>query len=316
MTLSCDVLTRFASHLLIAAKVPHAKADLVAQSLVAANLRGVDSHGLQLLPFYIELILIGNINIQTDGHVASDNAACLTYDGENGIGQWISETCCAHAIRLARAHGIGIAVARESNHFGAAAFWAQRMSSAGLIGIVMCNASPLVAPWQGREVRFGTNPICVSVPGPNTWLLDMATTTVALGKILNAQFQGRTSIPPGWAMDSQGVPTENVDTALNGLLMPLGGYKGSGLAMIAEILCAVLSGGAMSTELGGIRIQGQPMRTSQFFLAIDVARFMPLDQFYQRMQSLVAMVKSSHPAKGYDEVLVAGELESRSLWTI
>jgi LDH2 family malate/lactate/ureidoglycolate dehydrogenase len=113
-------------------------------------------------------------------------------------------------------------------------------------------------------------------------------------------------------MDSQGVPTENVDTALNGLLMPLGGYKGSGLAMIAEILCAVLSSGAMSTELGGIRIQGQPMRTSQFFLAIDVARFMPLDQFYQRMQSLVAMVKSSHPAKGYEEVLVAGELEWRT----
>jgi LDH2 family malate/lactate/ureidoglycolate dehydrogenase len=113
-------------------------------------------------------------------------------------------------------------------------------------------------------------------------------------------------------MDSEGVPTENVDTALNGLLMPLGGYKGSGLAMMAEILCAVLSGGAMSTELGGIRIQGQPMRTSQFFLAIDVARFMPLDEFYRRMQSLVAMVKSSRPAKGYDEVLVAGEPEWRA----
>ena len=158
----------------------------------------------------------------------------------------------------------------------------------------------------------GTNPICVSVPGPNTWLLDMATTTVALGKILNAQFESRTSIPPGWAMDLQGVPTENVDTALKGLLMPLGGYKGSGLAMMAEILCAVLGGGAMSTELGGIRIQGQPMRTSQFFLAIDVARFMPLDEFQQRMQSLVAMVKSSHPAQGYDEVLVAGEPEWRA----
>jgi LDH2 family malate/lactate/ureidoglycolate dehydrogenase len=204
-------------------------------------------------------------------------------------------------------------VARESNHFGAAAFWAQHMSSAGLIGMVMCNASPLVAPWQGREPRFGTNPICVSVPGPgNTWLLDMATTTVALGKILNAQFQGRTTIPSGWAMDSQGVPTEDVQTALTGLLMPLGGYKGSGLAMMAEILCAVLSGGAMCTELGGIRIPGQPMRVSQFFLAIDVARFLPLDQFHQRMQSLVAMVKSSAPATGYDEVLVAGDPEWRS----
>jgi len=313
MTLSSDVLTRFAYQLLIAAKVPPAKADLVATSLVAANLRGVDSHGLQLLPFYIELILMGNINIETDGRVVNENGACITYDGQNGIGQWISEICCGHAIRLARAHGIGMVVARESNHFGAAAFWAQRMSSAGLIGIVMCNASPLVAPWQGCEQRFGTNPICMSVPTPgNTWLLDMATTTAALGKILNAQFQGRTTIPPGWAMDSEGVPTQDVETALSGLLMPLGGYKGSGLAMMAEILCAVLGGGAMSTELGGIRIQGQPMRTSQFFLAIDVARFMPLDAFHRRMQSLVGLVKSSRPAQGYHEILVAGEPEWRA----
>src|SRR5712692_10236375 len=195
MTLSSDVLTRFAYELLIAAKVRPAKADLVATSLVAANLRGVDSHGLQLLPFYIELILMGNIDIQADGRIVSENGACLTYDSQNGIGQWISETCCAHAIRLARAHGIGMVVARESNHFGAAAFWAQRMSSAGLIGIVMCNASPLVAPWQGKDQRFGTNPICMSVPGPNTWLLDMATTTAALGRILNAKFKGHATIP-------------------------------------------------------------------------------------------------------------------------
>ncbi|HWY49347.1 MAG TPA: Ldh family oxidoreductase [Bryobacteraceae bacterium] len=312
MTLPPDVLTRFAYQLLIAAKVPHSKSELVAQSLVAANLRGVDSHGLQLLSFYLELILMGNIDAQSDGRVVCENGACLTYDGQNGIGQWISEACCAHAIRLARAHGLGMVVARESNHFGAAAFWAQRMSSAGLIGIVMCNASPLVAPWQGCEQRFGTNPICMSVPGPNSWLLDMATTTVALGKIMNAQFHGRATIPPGWAMDSEGVPTENVETALNGLLMPLGGYKGSGLAMMAEILCAVLSGGAMSTELGGIRIQGQLMRTSQFFLAVDVARFMPLDEFSQRMRALVTLVKSSRTAKGYDEVLVAGEPEWRA----
>jgi LDH2 family malate/lactate/ureidoglycolate dehydrogenase len=312
MTHSSDVLIDFANELLIAAKVAPAKADLVARSLVAANLRGVDSHGLQLLPFYIEQILIGNMNVEADGHVVIESGACLTFDGENGIGQWISQQCCTHVIRLARSHGLGMAVVRESNHFGAAGYWAQRMSDAGLIGIVMCNASPLVAPWQGCEQRFGTNPICMSVPGANTWLLDMATTTVALGKILNAQFHGRKSIPPGWAMDSEGVPTEDVETALKGLLMPLGGYKGSGLAMMAEILCAVLSGGAMSTELGGIRVQGQPMRTSQFFLGIEVARFMPLDEFQERMRSLVAMVKSSRTAKGYDEVLVAGEPEWRA----
>src|SRR6202043_370874 len=98
MTLSSDVLTRFAYELLIAAKVRPAQADLVATSLVAANLRGVDSHGLQLLPFYIELILMRNIDIQTDGRVVSENGACLTYDGQNGIGQWISETCVVHTI--------------------------------------------------------------------------------------------------------------------------------------------------------------------------------------------------------------------------
>jgi LDH2 family malate/lactate/ureidoglycolate dehydrogenase len=312
MTLSSDSLTAFAYNLLTAAKVSHAKAEIVAQSLVAANLRRVDSHGLQLLPFYIDLILMDNIDIHTDGRVVSESGGCMIYDAQNGIGQWISGLCCDHAIRLAKAHGLGVVVARESNHFGAAAFWAQRVSSAGMLGIVMCNASPLVAPWQGKDTRFGTNPICMAVPGADTWLLDMATTTVALGKILNAHFHGRTTIPADWAMDSEGVPTTDTQTALSGLLMPLGGYKGSGLAMMVEILCAVLGGGAICTELGGIRVKGQPMRTSQLFLAIDVARFMPLDEFETRMRSLVEMVKSSKTAKGFDEVLVAGEPEWRA----
>jgi LDH2 family malate/lactate/ureidoglycolate dehydrogenase len=311
-TLPAEPLTRFAFELLTEAQVPSEKAELVARSLVASNLRGVDSHGLQLLPYYLDQIQMGNIHPEAEGHVASENGACLVYDGEYGMGQWISAICSAHAVRLAREHGLAMAVARESNHFGAAAFWAARISAAGCIGIVMCNASPLVAPWQGKEPRFGTNPIAMSVPGPNTWLLDMATTTVALGKILNAQNHGRGTIPPGWAMDSEGVPTTDTATALSGLLMPLGGYKGSGLAMLAEILCAVLSGGAMCTELGGIRVHGQPMRTSQFFLAIDVARFMPLPAFEQRMRDLAGMVKSSKIASGYDEVLVAGEPEWRT----
>ena len=312
MTLPAETLITFARQLLLAVKVPPAKADIVAESLVAANLRGVDSHGLQLLSFYIELIMMGNIDIGADGRVVSESGACLVYDAQCGIGQWISAHCCDQAIRLARAHGLGMVVARDSNHFGAAAYWGQRMSAAGMIGMVMCNASALVAPWQGKEPRFGTNPICMSLPGADTWLLDMATTTVALGKILNAQFHGRETIPAGWAMDSEGAPTTDTQAALSGLLMPLGGYKGSGLAMMAEILCAVLGGGAMSTELGGIRVQGQPMKTSQFFLAIDVSRFMPLEVFERRMRSLVAMVKSSKTAKGYNEVLVAGEPEWRA----
>ena len=312
MNLSHESLISFVRHLLAAAGVSQPKAELLASSLVASNLRGVDSHGVQLLPFYLEQIALGNIDIHSDGAVVSENGACLVYDGRNGIGAWISEICCGHANRLVREHGVAVVVARESNHFGAAAFWAQRLSAAGFIGIVMCNASPLVAPWQGKDPRFGTNPICMSIPGPKLWLLDMATTTVALGKILNAQFHGQSTIPPGWAMDKDGVPTTGTETALNGLLMPLGGYKGSGLAMMAEILCGVMGGGAMSTQLGGIRIKGQPMRVSQFFCAIDVARFMPLEEFAARMRSLVEMVKSSSAAAGYNEILMAGDPEWRA----
>jgi len=209
---------------------------------------------------------------------------------------------------------MAMVVARESNHFGAAAFWAQRMSAAGQIGIVMCNASALVPPWQGKQPRLGTNPICMAVPGGDEkpWLLDMATTTVAAGKIFKAKINGQPQIPSGWAMDSDGVPTTDPETALRGLLMPLGGYKGSGLAMMAEILCAVLSGGAMSTELGGIRFRGKAVQVSQMFIAIDITRFLPVDEFRARMDRLIRIMKTTPPAKGYSEVLVAGDPEWRS----
>jgi LDH2 family malate/lactate/ureidoglycolate dehydrogenase len=268
---------------------------------------------VQLLPYYIEQIEWGDMDARADGCVLSESGSCLLYDGQNGIGQSIAETCCAHAVRIASATGMAMVVARDSNHFGAAAFWAQKMSAAGQIGIIMCNASPMVPPWQGKEPRVGTNPICVSVPGgeEKPWLLDMATTTVAAGKIFKAMINGQPNIPSGWAMDAEGVPTTSTDVALKGLLMPLGGYKGSGLALMAEILCAVLGGGAMSTEVGGIRIRGKPVRVSQMFLAIDIARFIPVDQFRARMDRLIRTIKSTAPAKDYSEVLVAGEPELR-----
>jgi LDH2 family malate/lactate/ureidoglycolate dehydrogenase len=305
-----DELSSFAESILRALDVSDRKARLVATTLVAANLRGVDSHGVQMLPYYIEQLEAGDMSKTADGRVISEIGSSLVYDGENGIGQSIAETCCAHGIRIARQHGMSMVVARESNHFGAAAYWAQRYASEGLIGIVMCNASRMVPPWQGKQPRVGTNPICMAVPG-GRWLLDMATTTVAVGKIYKASINGQDTIPEGWAMDAEGVPTTSVSTALAGLISPLGGYKGSGLAMMTEILCAVLSGGAMGNELGRIRDRGRPVRVSQMFLGIDVARFMPLDEFIARMQKLAESIKSTPPAKGYQEVLVAGEPEWR-----
>lgn len=312
--LAAEYLHRLAESILVGAGMPPPKADLVAASLVSANLRGVDSHGLHLLPHYVNQLRAGNIDPATDGRIVSTSGACLLFDGCRGVGQWVAATCCDHAIRLAQGHGVGLAVARNSSHFGAAAYWGLRLSAARMIGVVLCNASPSVPPWQGREGRIGTNPICVSVPstGPGAWLLDMATTTVAMNRILQAAASGRPTIPLGWALDASGQPTTDTAAARDGLLMPLGGYKGSGLGMMVEILCGVLGGGAMSTALGGVHLYDHPMHTSQFYLAIQVERFLPLSEFQQRMEFLLPLVRSALPALGFSEVMVAGEPEART----
>ena len=224
-TVPVSELTHFCEAILQGAGVPRHKAEVTAACLISANLRGVDSHGIQLLPFYIDQLLAGEMDAQTDGRVISESGCCLHFDGQNGLGQWVAETCCAHAVRIASEHGLALVSAKESNHFGAAAWWARKMRDAGQIGIVMCNASPIVPPWQGKKGQLGTNPICMSVPGP--WLLDMATTTVAAGKVFKAFLNGQPEIPAGWAFDSNGVPTTNTQAAYKGMLMPLGGYKGS-----------------------------------------------------------------------------------------
>lgn len=308
-----EALQSFAERILLAAGVPAGHAAIVAGSLVAANLRAVDSHGVRLLVDYVRALEAGTIDAAAGGTVAHESGACATLDGERGLGQVVSTHACDVVIRLAREHGLGFVSVRGSNHFGAAAYWAQRISAAGMIGLAFTNASPAVAPWQGRETRLGTNPICMALPcDDDIWLLDMATTTVALNRIWKAATQGETTLPAGWAMDSNGVPTTDTEAALKGFPMPLGGYKGTGLALMVEILCGMLSGGAFGQEVGGTRVAGRPMRTSHAFIAIQVERFMPLPDFTARMKRLREMIKSSTPALGYDEVLMAGEPEWRA----
>ena len=305
-------LRALAERILLAAGAPSDHAALVATTLVATNLRGTDSHGIQLLTFYVDQLLGGDMLAGETGRVVSESGTSMVYDSANGMGQVTARICAGHAARLARTHGMGIVSARNCNHFGAAFWWARQMAELGNIGIVMCDASPLVAPWQGRDPRFGTNPICFALPGEDAFLLDMATTTVAAGRIFKASINQQETIPAGWALDAEGVPTTDTATAMQGLLMPLGGYKGTGLAMMVEILCGVLSDGAVAGEIGSIRKRGRPARLNHFFLAIDLARFGDVDTIRARAMELAAMVRSSAPAKGYDEVLVAGEVERRT----
>jgi len=308
-------LRAFISTLLTRYEAVEEVAELVSDSIVAANLRGVDSHGVLLLLPYIEQLENGSIDRRAVGEVAAESGCCLTYDGQNAFGQVVANRCTAHALRLARQYGVAVVVARNSNHFGAAAYWGQRIAAGGCIGIVTTNASPGVPPWQGSEARLGTNPICMAVPGAESggWLFDMATTTVALGKIHNAIWKGETSIPLGWATDPGGNPTTDPQAAIAGFATPLGGYKGTGLAMMAEILSAVLSGGPIATDVGSLRAgENLPLRISHLFLAIDPERFLSLAEFLKRMHWFTESVKSSAPAPGYHEVLFANEPECRT----
>lgn len=312
-TINANSLKSYTGQILIAAGVPNSAAELISDSLVSANLRGVDSHGVQLLPLYIQQIEQGNLDPRARGHVVSSQGACLLFDAECAFGQVAAAEACDHAVRLADEFAIGFVTVRNSNHFGAAAYWGTRMEAAGKIGIVFCNASPLVAPWQGKEPVMGTNPICVAVPGP--WLLDMATSAVAYNKIYDAAMRNAPSIPEGWALNASGASASKPAEALKGSVMPLGGqvagFKGSGLAAAVEILCSVLGGGPIGREVGSMRNGGR-MNVSQTFLAIDIKRFLPLQEFSERVEHFVSMMKSTSPAEGYEEVLVAGDPQSRA----
>src|ERR1035441_6131985 len=214
-------LLRFTRDIFVALDVSHEAAELAALSLVAASVRGVDSHGVQLLPLYVDQLASGDVDVKATGRITNETGSCVLFNGENGLGQTIAAQCCGHAVRLARSAGTGLVVARNSNHFGRAAFWGMRIAEGGCLGIVLSNASPLVAPWQGRESRLGTNPICVAAPGG--WLLDMATTSVSAGKIVDAVMEGGAAIPMEWALDASGTPTRSASAALKGTLPPLGG---------------------------------------------------------------------------------------------
>ena len=315
VTFAAEPLGEFCAALLIALGTPQDHARLVTDSLVAANLRGVDSHGVQLLTTYIQQVRAGGVNVAAAGRVTKEDGVCLHYTGDNGFGQVVADRCTDHSIRLARALGVSVVVANHSNHFGAGAWWGEKLARAGFIGVAMSNACPAVAPWQGQTPILGTNPLCVAVPGlggQGRWLLDMATTTVALGKLTHASNLDQTAIPRAWGfLDSAGQPTTDLAAAQRGAPTPIGGYKGTALAMMIEIFCAGLSGGAMTTELPVYRTGGDPLGISHTFIAIDPKRFLPPGEFEARMDRLVGLVKAAAPAPGFDEVLVAGEPEWR-----
>jgi LDH2 family malate/lactate/ureidoglycolate dehydrogenase len=295
---------------------PPAVADLTADLMVRTDLRGVDSHGVGMLPTYQRWYRRGWIVPGAEPKVVRDEGTTAVVDGQQALGHHTAALAMELALAKARAHGVGFVTCRNSNHYGAAANYSMMALPHDMIGLSLTNSGPLVVPTYGRRAMLGTNPISLAAPahGEYPFVLDMATSTVALGKLSVAAHWGK-PIPSGWALSPDGEPTTDPTVAYQtrhltplGATRELGGHKGYGLAVMVDILAGVLAG-AMFADLR--RRDPDPVRPDigHFFGAIDVARFRAVDAFKADMDELLRALKDSPKAEGHDRIYVAGEPE-------
>lgn len=298
---------------------PSDQARVTADVLTQADLLGIDSHGITLIPLYDELIRSGMVVTDPDIRVVRDFGAIAVIDGGDGFGQAPSVRAMDLAVEKARAFGIGAVAVRNSNHFGAAGVYALRAAERGFLGIATTAVfKASIVPTYGREARFGTNPIAFAAPaGRNRpFLLDMATSTVALGKF-KLHARDDKAIPPGWALDGAGQPQTDPKQALvDRLMTPLGGsrdmggHKGYGLAAMVEILSTTLAGASYAPLRAASATRND---VGHFHLAMHPEAFRDAGDFERDLDELIDALRATPPADPAQPVLVAGDPEYATL---
>jgi len=306
-------LTDFVAAVLNAEGVPDEDARLVADSLVRADMWGHESHGVMRLPSYLKRLAGAVMRPVTEVRVVSERGAVAVWDGGDGIGQVIAARAMQAAMQRAGVHGVSAISVRNSNHFGTAMYFTRMAPLRGQIAVLMTNASPAMAPWGGTLATVGTNPWSIGAPAGRhpPLLLDIANTSVARGKIFLAQQQAL-PIPAGWATDRHGEPTTDPGQALSGLLLPMGGHKGYGIAVMIDVLAGVLSGSSFAAAVHGPYQAERCSGCGHLIIALNISAFMPLHEFNARAEELIGQLKSVPPAAGHAEVLYPGEPEARS----
>jgi LDH2 family malate/lactate/ureidoglycolate dehydrogenase len=292
--------------------MPEADARVETESLITANLRGVDTHGItRMLCIYVERLRTGAVNANPRPTVISDGVSTALVDGDNGMGAVVANYASDVCIAKAKEAGSAWVAVRNSNHFGTCAYWASKAAREGLIGFATTNSPANMAPWGGVIPYMSTNPIAFVVPAGNgrQVVVDMATSVAAKGKIFLAAKKGQ-KLPEGWALDKRGRPTTDPQEALEGLVMPLGGHKGYALSMMIDILCGVLSGAAFGPHIGklyGDFDRGQ--NVGHLFSAIDISRFGGLEEFTARVDQMCEEIKAVELADGFSRIYIPGEIE-------
>lgn len=301
-----------------------AEAAVSARILVEADARGVPSHGVARLSFYESNIKAGHAFPGAEPEIVHETPLSLTVDGHNGIGPYIGQFTMDRVLEKARSVGAGFGAVRNSNHFGMAGLWAEQASAEGYIGMAFCNTRVTSIPTFGCERVMGTNPVCFAIPaaGKNSFLLDMATTVVARGKVEVYARRGK-SLPLGWVVDEYG--RETTDTMhveelfksdmprgghlfLGGAGEELGGHKGYGLGLLVELLCAGMSMGAWSRDT----FSSKGAAISCFFGAIRTDLFGDPAAIAEHVEEILEGVRGSEKAEGHDRIYIHGEKEAEA----
>ncbi|KAF2880771.1 hypothetical protein ILUMI_25399 [Ignelater luminosus] len=306
---------RFITECMEAVGTPTSHAEALADLLVEADYRGHYSHGMNRLEMYVSDISSGTCIASATPKVLKESPATAWVDGQNGLGAVVGNFCMDLAIQKAKNVGVGWVCAKGSNHYGIAGMYSLQALKQGLLGMSFTNTSPLMSPTRSKEAALGTNPLTLGAPAENgdSFVLDMATTAVAVGKI-EMQKRKKEPIPEGWAQDKEGNVTTDAETAYDSAcLMPLGGseinsgYKGFGLGLLVEVFCGILGGSHFGPNIRRWGEFGRSADLGQCFIAIDPNCFAP--GFENRLSQLLNHIRNMEPADPSKPVMVAGDPE-------
>ena len=288
-------------------------AALVTDSLIEANLRGVDTHGItRMLKVYIDRVKAGVMKPETKCTIVREKPSTALIDCNNGIGQVGSDFAMNLAIEKAKTTGTAFVATTHSNHFGAGAYWAMKALKHGMIGFAATNGPASFAPTGGRVPMLGTNPFAIAIPAGKElpFVLDMASTVVARGRII---LHAKQNIPlqPGWAFDEKGRPTTDPHEAVKGLLAPIGGYKGYGIGLAIDMLSGIMTGSNYGPHFPGFLADNMkdPSDIGSLFAAISIDSFMDVPEFTAKIDTAIREFKDCPRAEGVEKIYIPGEIE-------
>lgn len=286
----------------------------IADVLIRANARGIHSHGLSRLEIYMKRIATGAISPDLALSVINEGPQFAHLDAQNSPGIPAAIHAAELAIRKAKENGVAFVGVRRANHFGFASYYSLLGLEHDVVLMTFSNTDAVMAAYGGATALLGTNPLAVGIPSflPFPFVIDMATSSGAYGKILGAAREGR-PIPGDWALDRSGRPTTDANEALGGVLLPFGGAKGSALALLVEVLCGPLVGAALGQEAGGLYSDlDSPQNLGHLFVGVSSSLFVDTTEFKRRTTQLAESIRACPPAIGHERVLLPGELEHRA----